>query len=118
MAATLIGATATFGLTAEVGGVVQSSRFRESHNEVTLADEDGDITGAVFHGGTNEITQEIIVVSGTGNVAAALGAQISFANHTGLTGTTRLMERETSLSNSGYKTVSITGKNYPAIATT
>jgi hypothetical protein len=119
MAATLIGASGlAFGLTAEAGGIAQNFRNRESVQTAEVNDEDGDITGAAFYGPTGEISGELVFTGATGVVSAALGAQVSFANFTGVTGTVRLTERETSLSNTGFKTVNVTAKNYPSIAAT
>jgi hypothetical protein len=115
MAATLIGTSGlAFGLTAETGGICQSTRYRESIQTAEVADEDGDITGAAFYGPTGEISQELIFTSAAGVISAALGAAVTIANHT-QTGTERLTERETTLTNTGFKTVSVTVKNYPSI---
>jgi len=122
MAATLIGTSGlAFGLTAETGGICQSSRIRESIQTAEVMDEDGDITGAAFYGHKNEIQEEIIFTTATSAPhATALGAQVTNAditNHT-TTGTLRMTERETSFSNTGFKTISFTLVEYPAIAPT
>jgi hypothetical protein len=115
MAATVIGTSGlAFGLTAETGGLCQSSRYRESIQTQEVADADGDVVGASFYGPTGEISQEIIFTSAAGVISAALGAAVTIANHSP-TGTERLTERETSLTNTGFKTVSVTVKNYPSI---
>lgn len=115
MAATLIGTSGlAFGLAVETGGICQSSRYRETIQTAEVADEDGDITGAAFYGPTGEISQELIFTSAAGVISAALGSANTLANHTP-TGTERLTERETTLTNTGFKTVSVTLKNYPSI---
>lgn len=122
MAATLIGtAGLVFGVTADVGGYIQSTRYRESIQTAEVADADGDIVGASFYGETGEINQELIFTTDTNAPhATALGAQVTNAditNHT-TTGTLRMIERETSLSNTGFKTISFTLKHYPSITPT
>jgi hypothetical protein len=119
MAATKIGtAGLVFGVTADVGGYIQSSRYRESIQTAEVADEDGDIVGASLYGASGEISQELIFTTDTlAPHATALGAQVANAgitNHT-TTGTLRMTERETAKTNTGFKTISYTLKHYPEI---
>jgi hypothetical protein len=119
MAATKIGtAGLVFGVTQDVGGYITSTRYRESIQTAEVMDDDGDIVGAAFYGASGEIAQELVFTTDTDAPhATALGSQVanaSIQNHS-TAGTLRMIERETSLTNTGFKTISFTLKHYPEI---
>jgi hypothetical protein len=117
----LIGLTgATFLLTAETGGIIQS--FQRNVESKKIAVYDGSVgatTGMVFHDPHATYTVKIITTGSTGLAAATPGATITLANTSSGNGVTTggVYADSIQLSHDAeqLQTLTITAEQWPAI---
>ena len=120
MAATLLGTTGNWGITAdETGIIVTDLSFDYSHQEKTVLDKAGEIVGVAFYQGKVDVK-----LSGLVSKAAAfstkIGTALTLSNampaHLQTSGGTTVLQQVTrSLNCEDFEKIDIAATHYPAV---
>ena len=120
MAATLLGTTGNFGITAdETGIIITDLSFDYSHQEKTVLDKAGEIVGVAFYQGKVDVKISGLVAK-TSAFSGKIGAALTLANtmpaHLQASGGTTVLQQVTrSLSNEDFEKIDISATHYPAV---
>ena len=121
MAATSLGTTGNWGITADESGIIITDlAFAYSHQEKTVLDKAGEVIGAAFYRGTVDVKISGLVAK-TSAFSGKIGAALTLANtmpaHLQTSGGTTVLQQVTrSLSCEDFEKIDISATHYPAIA--
>jgi len=122
MAATLLGTTGNFGITAdETGIIITDLSFDYSHQEKTVLDKAGEIVGVAFYQGKVDVKISGLVAK-TSAFSGKIGAALTLANtmpaHLQASGGTTVLQQVTrSLNCEDFEKIDIAATHYPAVST-
>ena len=120
MAATLLGTTGNFGITAdETGIIITDLSFDYSHQEKTVLDKAGEIVGVAFYQGKVDVKISGLVAK-TSAFSGKIGAALTLANtmpaHLQASGGTTVLQQVTrSLNCEDFEKIDIAATHYPAV---
>lgn len=122
MAATLLGTTGNFGITAdETGIIITDLSFDYSHQEKTVLDKAGEIVGVAFYQGKVDVKISGLVAK-TSAFSGKIGTALTLANtmpvHLQASGGTTVLQQVTrSLNCEDFEKIDIAATHYPAVST-
>lgn len=117
MAAIIFGVTgATFGLTAETGGLIQSLKSTSKVEKEVTKNEQGESARVTYYDPTTEVEAEWVPTGATGISAAAVAAELTGLSNTML-GSGKILVEEISVdaSNTADARRSFKATRYPLI---
>ncbi len=121
MAATSLGITGNWGITAdETGLIITDLAWEYSHEEKTVLDKTGEVIGLSFYRPKADVKMSGLVAK-TSAFSTKIGVALTLANtmpaHLPASGGTTVLQQVTrSLSNEDFEKIDIAATHYPAVA--
>jgi hypothetical protein len=113
MAATTVGTTgATYGLTSETGGLIQSLGSTQRTDKEETRNNVGEVVRVTYYNTTTEVTAEWVPTAGTGISAVAIATALSLSGSTRGTGLLYPEEITETMTNTTDRRMSFRGVKY------